>query len=800
MRLERLLCILGLIFLVSGCGAIEKLIDELEDDGASVNPRWFTNDTRAASLANGTELTAGSEALIADYNAIVARSTSMMASYVVSTDWEDTTDWYRTYCRDLDCTDGYTKGLLVPDPENADSFRFDAVMTRNGVDLAKSVERTAFVRAGESGEDRTLGYNGLMTHGFFGAYAYIEDYDGYRNTVSGYSLAAGDMTGTNPAPGPFTWRGVMVGGNVDFDDGANLAHFLQGDAEITLSDLNGMSLGVSFTNIRDLHNGRLHDDMAWSGLRLERGAFAEEGLLGRIRGGFAGPNHEEVVGVFQRDNILGAFGGELGEMGPEGVFTGVLSDSRVLFEDAAKRVAASLPRFGGVTQSSNRNAAGLTTDDVDTTFDGRRFTLTVLREDGGNLTFDTSSLTPSRQKLLLRETDDSVSAALLTVDWYHPDGSNYLAGGVWMHLTGGIRGNRRFADAEMGTFVDGPALDDAPRATFPALGTARYHGFADGFYAINYGHDFEDIPYGSFGAGRFSGEVELTARFSSDGNTVEGCLGCAGETLLNGVFTDGLTNEEMDVIDEPAPIRLRVGPEPIDEFGQFRGRSIFVEGGSATVTSTGTWGGKFSGNESIVAAPLRVAGTFGGWGTLARGTQAALVGSYEAMGPWVHSRVGGSVDTGDGSIGDGDVVYGVGTRNGVAGPWFFGPAPQTSLVGNTDISGSVKWSGRLSGLAQTGEAVGGVAELTIEMATLAGGLNFTSMESWPVGQPEGAAGTGTLWEDGDLHYLVQAHGNEFMRTGGDPGDVSGAFFGNSHQAMGGVVERADLTGSFAGKR
>ena len=38
-----------------------------------------------------------------------------------------------------------------------------------------------------------------------------------------------------------------------------------------------------------------------------------------------------------------------------------------------------------------------------------------------------------------------------------------------------------------------------------------------------------------------------------------------------------------------------------------------------------------------------------------------------------------------------------------------------------------------------------------------------------------------------------------MQTGGDEGTVTGAFFGAVHEAMGGVLEREDLTAAFAGR-
>lgn len=60
-------------------------------------------------------------------------------------------------------------------------------------------------------------------------------------------------------------------------------------------------------------------------------------------------------------------------------------------------------------------------------------------------------------------------------------------------------------------------------------------------------------------------------------------------------------------------------------------------------------------------------------------------------------------------------------------------------------------------------------------------------------------GSGGLWKDGSLHYDVAVSGNEFARTGGNEGEVTGAFFGSGHEAMGGVLRRLDLSAGFVGK-
>lgn len=155
-----------------------------------------------------------------------------------------------------------------------------------------------------------------------------------------------------------------------------------------------------------------------------------------------------------------------------------------------------------------------------------------------------------------------------------------------------------------------------------------------------------------------------------------------------------------------------------------------------------------------------------------------------------------------------DVSFGVALRNGLAQPWASGPAPLTDLADNSEISGTASWSGRLLGFTPQAEPVAGAAELAVALDTLAGALEFTELEHWTAGDAPGPAGTGTTWGDGDLGYVIAVRGNtftrptdiDFIREGGDDGIVTGAFFGTRHQAMGGTLQRDDLSAAFGGSR
>lgn len=166
------------------------------------------------------------------------------------------------------------------------------------------------------------------------------------------------------------------------------------------------------------------------------------------------------------------------------------------------------------------------------------------------------------------------------------------------------------------------------------------------------------------------------------------------------------------------------------------------------------------------------------------------------LGAWedtsLHLR--GEIDTPRGG------AFGVAVRNGLAQPWADGRMPHTDLVDNRRLSGTVSWAGRLLGFTPALQAVGGAADLSVRLGTLAGQLDFTGLEHWTANAAPGPVGSGTLWGDGDLQYLLSVRGNTFTQTGGDAGAVTGSFFGHDHGAMGGVLERSDLVAAFGGTR
>ena len=171
--------------------------------------------------------------------------------------------------------------------------------------------------------------------------------------------------------------------------------------------------------------------------------------------------------------------------------------------------------------------------------------------------------------------------------------------------------------------------------------------------------------------------------------------------------------------------------------------------------------------------------------------------SLQSLGPWDDTSFH---LLGEMSFPGGDASFGVALRNGFAQPWASGPTPWIDLADNPRLPESATWNGALLGITPSEETVAGNARLNVDLVDLDGQLDFTSMEQWGTYVAPAAPGSGATWGDGDLGYGIEVRGNTFLQTGGDDGEVTGAFFGATHEAMGGVLERDDLSAGFGGTR
>ena len=119
------------------------------------------------------------------------------------------------------------------------------------------------------------------------------------------SYSFGDAAETNPTgTGSATWRGVMIGVH------SNTNHLVQGVAEIEIFNLSLSNnfADVTFNSVKNLHNGAAIDTFGWANLPLMDGGFGTSSQNGSISGNFYGDGHEEVGGIFDRNDIIGAFG------------------------------------------------------------------------------------------------------------------------------------------------------------------------------------------------------------------------------------------------------------------------------------------------------------------------------------------------------------------------------------------------------------------------------------------------------------------------------------------------------------
>ena len=201
-----------------------------------------------------------------------------------------------TSCRAGTCVT--SEGQVTLDDLTVEDPDYQAVMTRNGVTLGQYRTQT---KNADGITAREIGYGAWLDHNAFSTslatYYRGAVSDGYYAAfVAGYSF--GNDSGSRPVGGSATWTGAMTGADLEFQNA------VQGDAAVTVNFARN-DAGVAFTNIKDLGTRSGLPSMEWSGL-----AIGTDGRFGAsdIRATFYGPNHEEVGGVFERNNIVGAFG------------------------------------------------------------------------------------------------------------------------------------------------------------------------------------------------------------------------------------------------------------------------------------------------------------------------------------------------------------------------------------------------------------------------------------------------------------------------------------------------------------
>ena len=112
-------------------------------------------------------------------------------------------------------------------------------------------------------------------------------------TVLAYAL--GVDSGSNPLTGSAAWTGRVVALDRMAPD-----QLVQGAAALTY-DFGDQTLDVAFTDL-----GRA--PLTWHDLAVEDGRFEDGAGRDRLTGTFYGDQHEEAGGVFERNDLIGAFG------------------------------------------------------------------------------------------------------------------------------------------------------------------------------------------------------------------------------------------------------------------------------------------------------------------------------------------------------------------------------------------------------------------------------------------------------------------------------------------------------------
>ena len=271
---------------------------------SAMAPAFQIDRGAARTLTRATAPTESAADQIARRAGILARADSLIASTIYG---DSSSSALPTFALSSSCTgtactfrelnSGVSQTVRLSDLEfGSEGTR--AVLSKNGVTLLEYaganlraygawLEHSAFAVQRESGTVNVAGAGDVSFH--------------FR-----HGMAGGDLTGSRPSVDA-TWTGVMVGTP---DQGGRRGNYLQGDASLTYASADN-TLDATFSSIVNLNTGRAHSTtlLSFGNVPVTAGGTFASGTGGnRIRGGLYGPDHAEATGVFEKNDIVGAFG------------------------------------------------------------------------------------------------------------------------------------------------------------------------------------------------------------------------------------------------------------------------------------------------------------------------------------------------------------------------------------------------------------------------------------------------------------------------------------------------------------
>ena len=315
--------------------------------------------------------------------------------------------------------------------------------------------------------------------------------------------------------------------------------------------------------------------------------------------------------------------------------------------NALQDAATAIPLFGSITQSSNVDAQGVTTDHATAAFNGSTATITVDQADGSSFSFGESSdayyqraypqsefqiwasgsYDEGRISYHARtEGDGTYHADYIGVIWDSGDPSLFRVWGYWLRSDGNpFEPGVAF---EVGAFGDGMKTEDDP-SRLPNSGTASYSGEGQGIYHHQYG---SNPAYGEYAEaieiGQYVMPIEVTVDFGQ--SSVSVCGACGTEPYV--VYGDGRkTDGTFYRFDDVRTAYQFEGTAALGPDGTFRSQQVVLSNPDKPIINfEGSMGGVFSYVIDSNGNPQMVTGTSGGTYTHADGEIGSYVGTFGA--------------------------------------------------------------------------------------------------------------------------------------------------------------------------